>query len=152
MDDQIVYSAVNLLIQTSRMHRNLVETNVKHEIGIHRTQHMILMHLAAHDSLMSQKALARHLNISAAAVTGALKKLELDGYISRCAGGDNRYNEITITELGRQVVVNSRRLFQIIDKSLFEGFCDEEISFFVSYLERIKNNINKGENGHEKMV
>ena len=146
MEEKNAFTAVNMLIRTNRMHKKLLESNVCANIGLHRTQHIILMHLAKEKFLTSQKALADHLNITAAAVTGALKKLESGGYIERKAVcGDNRYNEITITDLGRRVVEDSRAMFQKIDKSLFKGFSDGEIIDFIGYLEKIQNNIIKEE-------
>ena len=142
MEEKNAFTAVNMLIRTNRMHKKLLESNVCANIGLHRTQHIILMHLAKEKFLTSQKALADHLNITAAAVTGALKKLESGGYIARKAVcGDNRYNEITITDLGRRVVEDSRAMFQKIDKTLFRGFSDEEILDFVGYLEKIQSNM-----------
>ena len=142
MEEKNAFTAVNMLIRTNRMHKRLLDSSVCANIGLHRTQHIILMHLAKEKFLTSQKALAEHLNITAAAVTGALKKLEAGGYIERkVGGGDNRYNEITITDLGRRVVDDSRAMFQEIDKSLFKDFSDGEILNFIGYLEKIQNNI-----------
>ena len=143
MVNNSVFSAVNMLIQTNRMHKKLINSSVSESIGLHRTQHIILMHIANREILPSQKELAEHLNITPAAVTGALKKLEVGGYIERRIGNDNRYNEITITPNGRKVVEESRAMFQRIDKTLFDGFADEDIIKFIEYLKKIQNNINK---------
>ena len=144
MDNNKVFRAVNLLIHTNRAHKKIVDTTVRSKIGLHRTQHIILMHLARHNSLPSQKELAERLGVTPAAITGALKKLETDGYIKRKNGGDNRYNEILITDFGRQVVLESRAMFQGIDKSLFVGFTDKELDDFISYLEKVQRNIDLG--------
>ena len=94
------------------------------------------------------------MNITPAAVTCALKKLETDGYIERSIGDDNRYNEITITPRGRLVVEDTRAMFSEIDKSLFEGFTDKELLEFIAYLEKIQFNANNMEVAltNEKMV
>ena len=142
MEEKNIFAAVDMLIRTGRMHKKLLDSEVSGEIGLHRTQHIILMHLSRENFLSSQKSLAEHLNITQAAVTIALKKLESGGYIERKAGcGDNRYNEITITELGRRVVEDSHAMFQKIDKTLFDGFSDEEILDFIGYLEKIQKNM-----------
>ena len=143
MADKNMLTAVNMLIKTNRMHKKLIDSNVCRSIGLHRTLHMILMHLSRKDKLPSQKELAEHMNITQAAVTGALKKLESGGYIKRSIGDDNRYNEITITPLGRSIVEQTREMFTKIDESLFCGFSDEEIFGFIGYLEKIQNNINR---------
>lgn len=141
MIEKNMLTAVNMLIKTNKMHKKLIDSNVCKSIGLHRTLHMILMHLARKDKLPSQKELAEHMNITPAAVTGALKKLETGGYIKRSIGDDNRYNEITITPLGRSIVEETRAMFSKIDTSLFYGFSDEEISELIGYLEKIQNNI-----------
>ena len=134
--------AVDMMIRTDHMHRAMIDGRAK-EIGIHRTQHRILMHLARHGYLPSQKELAEHLDITPAAVTGALKKIEQDGYIERTLGKDNRYNEIRITEKGRAVVKQTRRLFSEADFSMFDGFSEEELATYIACLEKLQENIKR---------
>ena len=142
MTEEKISSAVNIMIQTDRMHKHLLDSNVS-EIGLHRTQHRVLMHIAHKDKLLSQKSLAEHLGITPAAITGVLKKLELDGYITRVQGNDNRYNEVCLTDAGKKVVEHSFKLFSTLDKSLFEGFSDEELDGYIYCLEKIQKNIKK---------
>lgn len=157
--------AVDMMIRTDHMHRAMIDSRVK-EIGVHRTQHRILMHLARHGRLPSQKELAEHLDITPAAVTGALKKIERDGYIERTLGQDNRYNELQITEKGRELVKLTRRLFSEADISMFDGFSEEELSTYIACLEKLQENMRRridsdlcchkeiieGKNTDEKMV
>ena len=143
MQENSIVKAVNMMILTNRMHKRLIDSSVCAKIGLHRTQHITLMHLARRERLPSQKELAEHLNITPAAVTATLKKLELGGYIARSAGNDNRYNEITITPLGKKVVEETKMMFTDIDTGLFESFSDEEISGFIRCFEKMQSNINK---------
>ena len=101
------------------------------------------MHLACHSSLPSQKELAEHLNVTPAAVTGALKKMEQDGYVERTLGQDNRYNELRITEKGRALVSESCKLFGEVDAAMFEGFTDGELDTYISCLEKLQTNMRK---------
>ncbi len=149
MTEEKIASAVNIMIQTDRMHKHLLNSNVS-EIGLHRTQHRVLMHIAKNDKLLSQKSLAEHLGITPAAITGVLKKLEVDGYITRVQGNDNRYNEVCLTDSGKIVVEKSCRIFSSIDKSLFEDFSDEELDGYMRYLEKIQKNIKKHSNFKEE--
>ena len=137
-----VFNAINSLISVQKLHKHLIDIRVQ-DIGIHRTQHRILMHLSRKGNLPSQKELAEHLGITPAAVTGALQKLESDGYIIRKLGTDNRYNEILITDVGKQIVERTRLIFTQIDNSMFSEFTDDELDSFIAYLERIKNNANE---------
>ena len=107
-------TAAETMLRVNRMHRALIDARVK-EIGMHRTQHRILMRLTRCGTLPSQKELAEQLDITPAAVTGALKKIEQDGYIERSLGHDTRYNEIKITEKGVALVEHTRRMFAEVD-------------------------------------
>lgn len=143
MENNIIFEAVNRLIKINWSHKAKIDGKVA-EIGIHRTQHRILMYLAKTGQLPSQKRLAECFGITPAAITGALQKLEADGYIERKLGEDNRFNEITITEKGREVVEKTKSMFAAVDEQLFQGFSKEEIVALSGYLERIIVNM-KGE-------
>jgi len=143
MENNIIFEAINRLIKINWSHKAKIDGKVA-EIGIHRTQHRILMYLAKKGQLPSQKRLAECFGITPAAITGALQKLEADGYIERKLGEDNRFNEITITEKGRDVVEKTKSMFAAVDEQLFQGFSKEEIVALSGYLERIIVNM-KGE-------
>ena len=130
MSESKLSKAINMMIKTDHMHRAVIDCRVG-SLGIHRTQHRILMHLA------------RHLDVTPAAVTGALKKIEKDGYVERTLGHDNRYNELRITEKGRELVKKTRSLFCEVDASMFDGFTDEELDTYISCLEKLQANIKK---------
>ena len=142
MEGTKISSAVNIMIKTERMHRHLFDNTVM-GIGIHRTQHRILMYIARNKKLGSQKVLAEHIGITPAAITGAIKKLESDGYVRRTQGNDNRYREVELTESGMAIVEKTRELFFNMDTSLFDGFSEEELDGYISYLEKIQLNIKK---------
>ena len=142
MPDTKLSKAVDMMIRTDHMHKCLIDSRVR-DIGIHRTQHRILMHLARHEKLPSQKELADRLDITPAAVTGALKTIASDGYIERSLGQDNRYNEIRITEKGRALVKLTRDVFSSTDRSLFDGFSDGELNVYISCLEKLQENIRR---------
>lgn len=142
MNESKLYQAINMMIKTDHMHKCLIDSRVS-ELRIHRTQHRILMHLARCNTLPSQKDMAEHLKVTPAAVTGAIKKLEADGYVERTTGQDNRYYELSITEKGRELVNKSRKMFCEIDSLMFEGFSDEELNNYISCLERLQANISK---------
>ena len=134
--------AIEMMIKTDHMHRSLIDCRVG-TLGIHRTHHRILMHLARRDKLPSQKELANHLDVTPAAITGALKKLEKDGYVERTLGLDNRYNELTITEKGRDVVKKTKKLFCEVDSAMFDGFTCEELDTYIACLEKLQANMRK---------
>ena len=140
MEHSLIDSAVKVTLRVNRCHRQLIEERVR-DIGFHRTAHMTLMHLARTDKSPSQKELAERFSITPAAVTGILKNLERDGYITRSAGKDSRVNEISITSLGREVVERSREAFFDVDRAMFDGLTESEIETFLSIMERIEKNL-----------
>lgn len=148
--DNKVFTTINRLIKINRGHKYLIDSQVA-KIGIHRTQHRILMYLARSGNLPSQKQLAEIFDITPAAITGALQRMEKDGYIERKIGTDNRFNEVTITEKGIEIVEKTKELFADVDNSLFDGFSDAELVNFSEYLTRIIKNL-KGKEENEKMV
>jgi DNA-binding MarR family transcriptional regulator len=140
MNEKKLERAIELMMHTRRLHKSLFETLVK-STGLYGTQHRILMHLSFRHKLQSQKELAEHLQITPAAVTGALKKLESEGYIEKSLGHDNRFNEIKITEKGMLIVDKSKVLFYIADRLSFDGFSDEELDMYIRCLEKLETNI-----------
>jgi DNA-binding MarR family transcriptional regulator len=140
MSENKLSIAIDMMIKTDHMHRALIDSRVR-SLGIHRTQHRILMHLARCGKLPSQKDLAKHLDVTPAAVTCALRKIEKDGYVERNLGHDNRYNEIQITDKGRELVEKTRLLFSEADSSMFVGFTDSELETYISCLEKLQANI-----------
>lgn len=140
MEENALKRAATTMMLTERMHRCLFDANIR-AFGLHRSHHIILMHLSRTDKIPSQKELSDLLGITPAAVTGAMKKLEQEGYILRTPGADTRFHEIRITQKGREVVNKSRDIFSRIDTSLFAGFTEEELETYVSYLKKIQENI-----------
>lgn len=142
MSESKLSLAINMMIKTDIMHRSMIDSQVK-SLGIHRTQHRILMHLARYEKLPSQKELAEYLNITPAAVTCALKKIEKDGYVERTLGHDNRYNELRITDKGRKLVLETKKLFSEVDSRMFDGFTESDLDAYIAYHERLQSNIKK---------
>ena len=140
MIKETLVNAAETMMRVNRMHRDIIDARVK-EIGMHRTQHRILMRLSRCGTLPSQKELAGDLAITPAAVTCALKKIEQDGYIERTLGQDTRYNEIKITEKGVKLVETTRRMFAEADASMFDGFTDDEMDAYIASLEKIYGNL-----------
>ncbi len=134
-------SLIHLFICTDRMHKSCVDKAIS-ELGIHRNQHIILMHLARRGDLPSQKELAEHLRVSPAAVAVALQKLENDGYISRTPDKkDSRYKKIVITDKGKDTVEKSRQIFHEIDCAMCSSLDEEELSNMKKYLEKMRNGL-----------
>ena len=133
--------AVRGMIRTMRRHHACVERRIG-DLGIHHSQHRMLMHLARQKEIPSQKKLAEALGISPAATATTLKRLEREGYITRTiTDSDNRKNEIRITEEGFSKVMESREIIENVDRAMFAGFSPEEMAVLNDYIRRINANL-----------
>ena len=136
-----VTDTMRLFITVNRMHHIQVERRVAC-LGIHHSQHRMLMYLSHCDAMPSQRELADAMGISPAAVTATLKCLEKEGYISReMTAEDNRRNRVCITEEGRRKVSESHAIFESVDSTTFDGFTEEELSDLRTLLSRMLSNL-----------
>ena len=128
-------------IKTDRFHHRLLDKNVS-KVGLHRCQHGVLLHLLHAKEAPTQKELAMALDISSAAMTKVLKRLEEDGYILRVAQeNDLRCLRITLTEKGKSILEQSRALVEEVDKNMFNGFSEDELASFYECLNKIYLNL-----------
>lgn len=130
-------------MEARRMHRRAIGRFAA-DLGLHHSQHRMLMHLRYNEVIRSQKQLAEHFGVSPAAIATTLKKLEADGYIERAKSADGldcRNNEIIITELGRRVATDTEKYFKSVDCRAIDGFSEEEIATFVDLLDRMCKNL-----------
>ena len=143
--EQKARDCIHLLMKTDRLRRKYIEKEVK-SMGIHRSQHGMLLYISRHGGNPCQREIAEKFEISPAAVAVTIKKLENNGYIVRnCSKDDNRFNELRITEKGEEIIKKSSEVFKRIDKKTFENFSDEEIEQFMTLLEKIKKSLCEGE-------
>ena len=140
MNSEKLIFAVRTMIKTDKMHKCLFEAALS-DSEVRRSAHFMLRYIRKNGELSSQKELAKLLDITPAAVTGALKRLEADGYITRSLGKDNRYNVIQLTDVGNALLDSTEEKFRKIDSSMFDGFTEEELDFYISCHEKIQNNI-----------
>lgn len=137
---------LNQYMRIARKHRCVLEKRLN-STGVYRSQHRVLMCIHDHPNI-SQKELARMNDVTSATIAVTLKKLEKGGYISRTVDErDNRFNQITVTEKGQQVVGDSRRIFSEVEKAMFSGFTEEEFAVMSGYFDRIMENLARLELG-----
>ena len=132
---------VHEFIGVTRYHRRAIENTVR-GMGIHHSGHRILMFLAQNEGTPSQKEIAKRFEITPAAVTGTLKKLEREGYILRSVDEiDTRLNRIQVTEKGYAIFEKTHTLFGDVDEAMLDGFSDSERDILYDYLIRMKKNL-----------
>lgn len=135
------YEVFGLFLSVARKHKTIFE-NMMHNIPLHGSQHHMLVFLSMARPDISQKELAEKLEVSTAAVAVSLKKLEKNGYIKRSVSkDDSRFNEISITDSGRNILSESRKIFNSLDKMTFSGFSCEDLSTLYSLLKKMNDNL-----------
>ena len=132
--------AMEAVLRVERMRHSALDSQIT-KLGIRRLNHFILMHLSETEKCSSQKEIADRMHVTAAAVTGAIKELERDGYIEKRQGSDSRFKEIRITEKGLEARRRSHEFFTMLDEAQFEGFSDGELEELVAFMTRIKTNL-----------
>lgn len=134
---ELYKSTMMKMMQIGRLHRCAFETNIS-QMGIHHSQHHLLMYIAKEGEVATQKQIAEKFGVTQAAVARALKVLEAEGYVERQnTEEDGRCNKIAITDKGREIVYKSRRMFNSIDTKIFEDFSDDEIERINELLDKI---------------
>jgi DNA-binding MarR family transcriptional regulator len=133
---EIVYQ----LISFAMKHRKIMQHYLD-ETGVYQAQHRLLMEISRNRNA-SQKDIACSMGISPATIAVSLKKLEKGGYINKVMDeGDNRLNQVTITEKGNRVVEQSKQIFDSTDQRVFEGFTEEEKATLSELLQKLNANL-----------
>lgn len=139
-DEKLMRDTIMMIRRTEGIFKKYLDRKVSYT-GVYPTQHRLLMELNLNPG-MSQIGLAEKFGVSAAAIAVSLKKLEKGGYILRLMDKeDNRVNQVSITEKGKEVIHKSIRIFQETDQAFFEGFQEEEIRQLLGYMERVYANM-----------
>lgn len=134
------HELIQKYVKIIRMHRGIIDGKLRCT-GVYRSQHQILMHVADNPNV-SQVELARMHGVSGATVAVSLKKLEKGGYIIREVDEkDNRLNQISVTEKGRQVVEESVRVFRKFELCMFQGFTEQDMMQMGEFLDQVYENL-----------
>ena len=123
-------------------HRNIVDARFR-EKGIYVGQPPILKYLSEHNDA-TQKEIAEFLHVSPPSVATSLKRMEESGLVVRLENKkDARRNTVKLTKKGKELFAFAENTFMRIDDIAYKGFTEEELDILVSYLERMKNNLNE---------
>ena len=130
-----------LLIRNARIHRRIVEGRIA-DLGIHSSQHALLMRLMRMGRIPSQMQIASMMDVSPASVARTLKNLEAGGFIERFdASEDSRCNEIGITDRGKEVCSRSIEIFAEVDRATYGNFSEEELNQLEKLLGKMQENL-----------
>ena len=138
--------AIDALIRTMRHHHRVVEKRID-GLGVHHSQHRMLMTLSREGAGVPQKRIAEAMDVSAACVARTLKQLSAAGLIDKAEGADGRCNAIALQPRGQRLVADSLALFRQIDAEMFEGISAEELATLTGILRRVQENLVRMEQG-----
>ena len=110
-------------------------------MGIGPGQVPILGELEFHGE-MTQRQLAEHTHVTAATISGTLKRMERAGLVYRTDDEkDARVSIVRLTEDGKELGKQASELFARTDVSMLEGFSDEECDMLLGFLARMRDNV-----------
>jgi DNA-binding MarR family transcriptional regulator len=115
------------------------------QFGLFRGQGMLLKFLHHHDGL-THSEIAEKLEISPAAVTKVIKRLEEQNYLRRQPDPkDDRVSRVFIQPEGKKVEEEIHSIFHQLDDRMFQGFSEEELEILHGYLVRMQLNLQQDE-------
>lgn len=111
------------------------------KLGIGPGQMPVLGELSHHKQ-MTQRELAEHIHVTAATISGTLKRMERAGLIQRAEDErDARVSIVTLTEKGKGCSDEAVRLLMETDAHMLEGFTEDELENLNGYLRRMHDNL-----------
>ena len=134
------HETIDVMIHTLRLHHRIVEKRID-GLGVHHSQHRMLMKLSQMGRSASQKDIAETLDVSPACVARTLKHLDAGGLIRKAEGSDGRCNEISILPRGERLVEDSLEIFRQISERMFTGITGGELEALNRVLRRIQGNL-----------
>lgn len=116
------------------------------QIGLYRGQGMLLKYLSRFDGL-THSEIAEKLEISPAAVTKVIKRLEEQNYLKRQPDPtDERISRVFIQPDGLKTIEKINQIFLQLDHETFLGFSEEELEQLRGFLNRIQENLHGNAN------
>ena len=129
-----------LLAKTLRSHHYMMHKRFD-DMGLHRGQPPLIMQLYKHDG-MTHSELAEKLEVTPATVTNMVKRIERDGLVVRRRDDqDERISRVYLTDEGKAMREKLMANIKGIESDIFEGFSEEEIKLFNSFMKRITKNL-----------
>ena len=134
----------NIFLYTFLLHRSK-SRQYFYELGLSDGQPKVLQRLLQHEGV-SQKALAEACHVRPATMTALLRKMLADGLVYRQslhAANGKRVFGIYLTDAGRELAEKVMQSLDKVSQLALQGFSDQELEIFISYLQSMGNNLEK---------
>jgi DNA-binding MarR family transcriptional regulator len=129
-----------LLASVCRLHHTRANQSMD-KIGLYRGQARLLMALSEQDGL-SHSEIAEKLEISAAAVSKVIKRMEQAHYVQRQADpADERVSRVYLQAQGHALIAEIRRTFGRLDRTMLDGLVEPDLERFRDLLTRMQANL-----------
>lgn len=139
-EGEIYRQAQRGFVLCDRLHHMVFERYMKNIA--HRSQHWVLLYLQRNGGSAGQKEIAEAMEVSPAAMTGTVKKLEKSGYVTKTVvDRDNRQNQITLTPQGAELLKRGKQQFDEINQKMFVGIDSADLVCFARCLQRMEENL-----------
>ena len=131
------FMAINGL---SKIFNNRIHA-LANDLGINESYRHLIFHLSRGDGI-TQLDLAQQTNLKPPTISITLKKMEREGFVTRVQDeNDMRAVRVYLTEKGREVSRESKKLVDTIDHEAVKDLTTEEISQLISLLDRVYTNL-----------
>ena len=95
-----------------------------------------------HAGELSQREMAKHMNVTPPSITAAIQKMEKQGYIRRRSDEkDQRIMRLSITEKGNACLENIKTVAIEMDAGMFKGMSQEEKMLLRRLLLQMRDNL-----------
>ena len=133
---EIVHRVMHL---GKRVHGRLRKLFEPH--GVHRGQGRLL-HVLSEGDGATQSELAERMRIQPPSLTRMVKCMQQNGLVERRRDADDdRVVRVTLTDRGRELSREARRVLRNIEKELTAGFSERELAQISKLLTRMRDNL-----------
>lgn len=138
-----VYHELGMLLgKLTRLYRTLLDQSIE-ELGLHRGQAMLLLTLARRDG-RTHSEIAEHLEISPAAATKVIKRMEQDGYVERRPDPDDeRVSRVYLLRKSSAAITEIHRSFGELDRVMFTAMTQADLARLGELLTQMQANLQR---------
>lgn len=131
-----------LLVSVCRLHHTRADQSMD-RLGLYRGQAFLLMTLSRQNG-MTHSEIAEKLQISPAAVTKVIKRMEQARYLQRQADpADERVSRVYLQEKGRALIAEINTAFDKLDRVMFDELPAQDLERLYELLVRMQANLQR---------
>ena len=131
-----------LLVSVCRLHHTRADQSMD-RLGLYRGQAFLLMTLSRQNG-MTHSEIAEKLQISPAAVTKVIKRMEQARYLQRQTDpADERVSRVYLQDKGRALIAEINTAFDKLDRMMFDELPAQDLERLYELLMRMQANLQR---------